>query len=104
MLLFSPCKINIGLNIINKRADGFHNLQSVFYPVPLHDVLEIIINKETDANPIEFTCSGLEINGNSEDNIILKAVHLITNSFQNHLLLTQECYKLMNYHHFYSSS
>ena len=34
----------------------------------------------------------------------IKAVHLITNSFQNHLLLTQECYKLMNYHHFYSSS
>lgn len=82
MLLFSPCKINIGLNIINKREDGFHNLQSIFYPVPLYDVLEIIINKETDANPIEFTCSGLEINGNSEDNIILKAVHLIKTDFQ----------------------
>ena len=76
MLRLSPCKINIGLNIINKRADGFHNLQSVFYPVPLHDILEIVKNNDS-ALPIDFNCSGLNISGNSSDNIVLKAIELL---------------------------
>ena len=84
MLIFSPCKINIGLNIIGKRTDGFHDLQSVFYPVPLHDILEIVVNKSKSKNvkPIEFTTSGLEINGNSTDNIVIKAVELIKADFK----------------------
>ena len=77
MLYFSPCKINIGLNIIEKRKDGFHNLQSIFYPVPIFDVLEIVKNENTTAIPIEFNCSGLVIHGNPLDNIIIKAIELL---------------------------
>jgi 4-diphosphocytidyl-2-C-methyl-D-erythritol kinase len=82
MLLFSPCKLNIGLNIISKREDGFHNLQSIFYPVPLFDILEIVKNEKADAKSFEFTCSGLEIKGNPLDNIVLKAIDLIKIDFQ----------------------
>jgi 4-diphosphocytidyl-2-C-methyl-D-erythritol kinase len=77
MLRFSPCKINIGLNIINKREDGFHNLQSIFYPVPLHDVLEIVKNNDAAALPVVFNCSGLKISGTPADNIVLKAIELL---------------------------
>ena len=41
MISYSPCKINIGLEIVSKRADGFHNLETVMYPVPLYDIIEI---------------------------------------------------------------
>jgi len=82
MLIFSPCKINIGLNIINKREDSFHNLKSVFYPVPLYDILEIVKNKNKNAQPIEFKTSGLEINGNFTDNIVFKAIELLKEDYK----------------------
>ena len=79
MVFFPYCKINLGLHILNKREDGFHNLETVFYPVALKDALEIIpspINSE-----IEFTSSGLTIDGNTDDNICVKAYHLLKKDF-----------------------
>ena len=76
MICFPNAKINIGLNITSKRSDGFHEIQSIFYPVKnLQDGLEIVENKESDA--IEFTSSGIAISGNSNENLCVKAYHLI---------------------------
>ena len=74
MLTFPNAKINIGLNIIEKRADGFHNIESVFYPVEWCDVLEIIPSPE---NEVKFQSSGLAIPGNESSNLCLKAWNLL---------------------------
>jgi 4-diphosphocytidyl-2-C-methyl-D-erythritol kinase len=81
MIIFPNAKINIGLNILEKRPDNYHNLQSVFYPIQLKDALEIIENKERNAPLIEFTSSGIPIPGNSADNLCCKAYHLIRNDY-----------------------
>ena len=74
MLTFPNAKINIGLNIIEKRADGFHNIESVFYPVEWCDVLEIIPSPE---NEVKFQSSGLTIPGDESSNLCLKAWNLL---------------------------
>ncbi len=87
MLTFPNCKINLGLNILREREDGYHNLETVFYPVPLKDGLEVIREQRTEnskqlaVNSVELTTSGLTINGNSEDNLCVKAYHLLKKDF-----------------------
>lgn len=80
MLVFPNCKINLGLHILNKREDGFHNLETVFYPVPLKDILELIPNTD-NKNDIEFTGTGLAVDGNPEDNLCVKAYHILKKDF-----------------------
>lgn len=77
MLVFPNCKINLGLNIIKKREDGYHDIETVFYPVNWCDALEIIEVKD-QSEPFIFSESGLIINGKKEDNLIFKAWKLIT--------------------------
>jgi 4-diphosphocytidyl-2-C-methyl-D-erythritol kinase len=79
MITFPNCKLNLGLNIIRKRTDGFHDLETVFYPIQIKDALEII-KSETETN-IQFSSSGLIIDGNSTDNICFKAYHLLKKDF-----------------------
>ena len=81
MVIFPNAKINIGLNIIEKRSDGFHELETVFYPVPVKDALEIIISKNESDQDINFTSSGNEINVNAENNLCVKAFYLIKKDF-----------------------
>lgn len=76
MLAFPSCKINIGLRITEKRPDGFHNLQSCFYPVSWGDVLEII-----PAHEFGFSSSGLFIPGNSQHNLCIRAYELLKADF-----------------------
>jgi 4-diphosphocytidyl-2-C-methyl-D-erythritol kinase len=77
MLTFPNAKINIGLYITEKRPDGFHNLESCFYPVGLVDVLEIL-----PAQKLSFKSTGIEIPGNPETNLCLKAYHLVSQDFK----------------------
>jgi 4-diphosphocytidyl-2-C-methyl-D-erythritol kinase len=72
MINFPIAKINIGLNIINRRTDGYHNLETVFYPIQIKDVLEVIPSHE-----LTFQASGLGIPGRAEDNLCIKAYHLM---------------------------
>lgn len=74
MLLFPNAKINLGLNITGKREDGFHNIESVFLPIPLFDSIEISQNKN-----LKLTFSGLNIPGKTEDNLIFKAAKSLPN-------------------------
>ena len=75
------CKINLGLNITERRPDGYHNLQTIFYPVPLYDELTI---REGDAHPSSFigsedalTLCGCPLEGEVKDNLVLKAIRLL---------------------------
>ncbi len=76
MIVFPNAKINIGLNITSKRKDGFHNLESIFYPIHWVDILEI--NK---SDTFKFTCSGLPIDINYQNNLVVKAYQLMVDTF-----------------------
>jgi 4-diphosphocytidyl-2-C-methyl-D-erythritol kinase len=78
MIRFPNAKINLGLKVLDKRADGFHNIETVLYPVEQCDILEIL---PSEGKETSFTCSGLEIPGDPEDNLCLKAYHLLTSGF-----------------------
>jgi len=76
MVSFPNCKINLGLNILRKREDGFHDLETIFYPLLVTDVLEIIRNPDQDA-AVVYSSSGLPIEGKTENNLCIKAWHLL---------------------------
>ncbi len=87
MLCFPNCKINLGLYVTRKRADGYHDLETVFYPVSspaatassgmvLHDVLEIV-----PATTSQLHMSGLPVQGSASDNLVLKAYNLLKAKF-----------------------
>lgn len=76
MLAFANAKINLGLNVIEKRPDGYHNLETVFYPVKIYDTVEI-----TDAEDTFCEIRGVAIPGDSKDNLCLQAYHLMKKDF-----------------------
>jgi 4-diphosphocytidyl-2-C-methyl-D-erythritol kinase len=67
MLAFANAKINIGLQVTEKLPDGYHNIQTVFYPIKINDVVEI-----TDADTLSCQVAGIDIDGKPEDNICYK--------------------------------
>ena len=73
MIIFPNAKINLGLNVINRRDDGYHNIETILYPVKIQDALEII-----EADKLLFTSSGISIPGNPKENLCLKAWHLMS--------------------------
>ncbi|MFZ1305037.1 MAG: 4-(cytidine 5'-diphospho)-2-C-methyl-D-erythritol kinase [Ferruginibacter sp.] len=78
MVSFPNCKINLGLHILGKREDGFHNLETLFYPVPFKEALELIPSLNS---AIEFTATGLAVDGNTSDNLCVKAYHLLKKDY-----------------------
>jgi 4-diphosphocytidyl-2-C-methyl-D-erythritol kinase len=77
MITFPNAKINIGLNILSKREDGYHNLETIFYPIDLSDALEVV-----ESDSLSFSSSGIEIPGNEMDNLCVKAYHLLANDYK----------------------
>ncbi len=82
MIAFPNAKINLGLNILRKREDGFHELETVFYPVNFCDAIELMESPE-----FKFTTSGLAVSGNMDDNLCVKACRIL-----------QEKYPLPSFH------
>lgn len=76
MIVYPNCKINLGLNVVRKRTDGYHDLETVFYPVPLTDKLEATVGNGADGT-CSLSLSGNPIEGNAADNLIVKAYHLL---------------------------
>ncbi len=76
MIIFPNAKINIGLNIVSRRSDGYHNLETIFYQMKINDALEII-----KADKLSFESSGLGIPGRVEDNLCIKGYHLLKRDF-----------------------
>jgi len=76
MIVFPNAKINIGLHVVSKRPDGYHNLETIFYPVELTDALEM-----AEARKTSISFSGLPVDGSPEQNLVLKAYQLLQNDF-----------------------
>lgn len=97
MLLFPNCKINIGLNIIRKREDGFHDLETIFYPIKKQfealEILQVYSENTMDQQAVKtthqpsaavnFSITGLTIAGDSSNNLCVKAYHLLKKDFPN---------------------
>lgn len=79
MITFPNAKINIGLNITSRRPDGYHNIETLFYPISLCDVLEIV---PSQSNKTTLSITGMEIDGDVEQNLIMKAYRLLQSSHQ----------------------
>lgn len=80
MVVFPRAKINIGLRIVEKRPDGFHNIETFFYPVALADALEFVIRK--DGRKVDsLKVTGVMDDNNPENNLVMKAVKLMRESF-----------------------
>lgn len=80
MILFPPSKLNLGLQIVAKRTDGYHNLQTVFYQFPLKDVLEIVHDPSLEVGVCQFKSSGLNIP--EGENLCVKAYRLLHDDFK----------------------
>lgn len=78
MIQFPHAKINLGLRVIRKRPDGFHDIETLMYPIGLSDVLEIVPAKD---RIFEFVITGLSIDGNPEDNLCVRACRLISQKY-----------------------
>lgn len=76
MLAFANAKLNLGLHVTARRADGYHELETIFHPVKLYDVVEI-----TDAPVTSFVLKGIEIPGDQADNICIRAFELLQKDF-----------------------
>ncbi|MBK3516971.1 4-(cytidine 5'-diphospho)-2-C-methyl-D-erythritol kinase [Carboxylicivirga marina] len=80
MICYPNAKINIGLNVVEKRPDGYHNLETVFYPIPLTEILETVVNIE-DEQSFTFSNSGIKVDALPEDNICIKALNIIKKNY-----------------------
>ena len=83
MITFPIAKINLGLNVVERRPDGYHNLQTVFYPVPLKDALEVQVMDK--AFPSEYDCdlkvTNITIDGDEQKNLVVRAYQLLKKDF-----------------------
>ena len=77
MVTFPNAKINLGLDVVAKRPDGYHNLETVFYPIPLEDVLEITTVKDANAPDFTFTMHNAVFEGDNNDNLVVKAYKIL---------------------------
>lgn len=81
MKLYPNAKINIGLNITEKRPDGYHNIETVFYPLSLSDELTVELLDTDNAPEYKFHLSGIDIDVNPEKNLVVKAYRLIQEKY-----------------------
>ncbi|MCU0319135.1 MAG: 4-(cytidine 5'-diphospho)-2-C-methyl-D-erythritol kinase [Flavobacteriales bacterium] len=77
MLTFPFAKINLGLNVVRRRSDGFHEIESVMVPVPLTDALEIVVDPAGPPNAIRYARHGAPIDGPVEQDLVYKAIRAV---------------------------
>ncbi len=76
---YPNAKINIGLNVTARRPDGYHNIETVFYPINLQDTLHLASSGTSD--DYNFSAAGIELSGDTEDNLIIKALRLMRTEY-----------------------
>lgn len=74
MIIYPRAKLNLGLNIVEKRSDGYHNLETVFYPINIHDTLEV-----EPSDSLRLQLYGVPLEGDVNENLVLKAWRLLNN-------------------------
>ena len=77
MICFPNAKINLGLHITGKRPDGYHTIESIFYPIPLKDALEVVISDK-----ITFTQTGIPLETTPKENLVMKAYGLMAKKYK----------------------
>ena len=79
MITFPIAKINLGLNVVEKRPDGYHNLETVFYPVGIKDALEVYeMDKDfPSATDCDLKVTNIHIEGDEQKNLVVRAYHLL---------------------------
>lgn len=80
MKVYPNAKLNIGLNIVERRPDGYHNIETIFYPIGLHDTIEMEITANSDI-PCLLQIDGNPIEGQVEDNLVVKAYRILAHDF-----------------------
>ena len=83
MLLFPLAKINLGLNVVERRPDGYHNLEAVFYPVQIKDALELTIMNThfPSATDCDIKVTNMEVEGDEQRNLVVRAYQLLKQDF-----------------------
>ena len=79
MIVFPNAKINLGLNIVSKREDGYHNIESVFYPIPLFDILEVIPSENKGK---EFDLEVIDLPNDGKQNLVEKAYRALSAKYE----------------------
>ena len=84
MTVFPCAKINLGLNVVSKRPDGYHNLETVFYPIPLYDALSVykMDHHFPSERPCDIKTTGIAINSDDDSNLVVKAYNLLAQDFR----------------------
>ena len=83
MITTPIAKINLGLNVVERRPDGYHNLQTVFYPVAIKDALEVCAMSDEFPSPYDcdIKVTNIRIEGDEQRNLVVKAYHLLKADF-----------------------
>lgn len=81
MVFYPNAKVNLGLHVTGKLPDGYHSIETVMYPIPLHDILEVSILQDVPDGELKLTLSGLHVPGDAAQNLISKAHGLITQDY-----------------------
>ena len=87
MIVYPNAKINLGLNVVRQRPDGYHDLETIFYPIPLQDALEVQELAEPSTEAIvgsrhRFRLAGTPLGGNPAENLVMRAVALLEEDFE----------------------
>ena len=85
MITFPIAKINLGLNVVEKRSDGYHNLETVFYPVRIKDALEVFEMAPDFPSPVDcdLKVTNIRIEGDEQKNLVVRAYNLLKQAFPN---------------------
>lgn len=83
MIAFPIAKINLGLNIVERRTDGYHNLETVFYPVPIKDALELTMmnSRFPSATDCDIKVTNMAVEGDEQRNLVVRAYQLLKHDF-----------------------
>lgn len=80
MIVFPKAKINLGLRITGKRSDGYHNIETLFYPTGLSDALEYVVSTDSHIKDM-LTVTGIHTGGRIEDNLVTKAIRKLREKY-----------------------
>ena len=80
MVVFPCCKINLGLNVVAHRSDGYHDIETLFYPIPLNDNLEVVTAPRLTASYLLHE-TGIPLNGSGQHNLVVRVLETLRETY-----------------------